>query len=233
MEMDKFANKNVGIMGGAFNPFHIGHLRHAIEIAEELDLDVIDLLVSYHHPQKEGLLPFELRIQCIEKSIHGLDFIHINRMEENSSGPSYTDVILTEWKKEYPQAMPYFLMGIEDFKALPTWHNGLSLHSTANLIVVARHGKTAQDFFQIAKSYWDTCIIQEENSSLPLAKQKKVKLFLEERCICTFINIPTLNIDATSIRKLWATKRNIKGLVHDEVITFLAENKEIVKKYWN
>lgn len=232
MEMDKFANKKVGIMGGAFNPFHNGHLRHAIEIAEELDLDAIDLLVSFNHPQKEGLLPFELRIQCIEKSVHGLDFIHINRIEENICGPSYTDVILYEWKKAYPHAIPYFLMGIEDFKALPTWHNGLSLHTAANLVVVARLGKTAQDFYQIAKSYWDSCFIQEENSSLPLAKQKKVKLFLDDTCICTFINIPTLNIDATSIRKLWATKRNIKGLVHDDAITLLARQEEIVKKYW-
>lgn len=233
MEMDKFANKKVGIMGGAFNPFHVGHLRHAIEIAEELDLEAVDLLVSYNHPQKEGLLPFELRLQCIEKSICGLDFIHINRIEENISGPSYTDIILTEWKKNHPDAIPYFLMGIEDFKALSTWHNGLTLHTLANLIVVARLGKTAQDFYQIAKNHWDTCIIEEENSSLPLAKQKKVKLFLDDSCICTFINIPTLNIDATSIRKLWSNQRNIKGLVHDEVIKFLAENKEIVKKYWN
>lgn len=233
MEMDKFANKKVGIMGGAFNPFHIGHLRHAIEIAEELDLDTIDLLVSYNHPQKEGLLPFELRLQCIEKSIQGLDCIHINRIEENITGLSYTDIILTEWKKLYPDAIPYFLMGIEDFKALPTWHNGLTLYTLANLIVVARLGKTAQDFYQITKSYWDSGIIQEENSSLPLEKQKKVQLFLDNQCICTFINIPTLNIDATSIRKLWSHKRNIKGLVHDDVITLLAQNEEIVKKYWN
>ena len=233
MEMDKFANKKVGIMGGAFNPFHIGHLRHAIEIAEELELDAIDLLVSYNHPQKEGLLPFELRIQCIEKSIQHLDFIHINRIEENICGPSYTDIILTEWKKAHPQAIPYFLMGIEDFKNLPTWHNGLTLHTLVNLIVVARQGKTAGDFYQIAQDYWSHCTIWEENSSLPLARQKRVKLFLENQCICTFIRIPTLDIDATSIRRHWSRKRNIKGLVHDDVIAFLDEQQDIIKKYWN
>lgn len=230
--MDKFANKKIGIMGGAFNPFHIGHLRHAIEIAEELELDAVDLLVSYNHPQKEGLLPFELRVQCIEKSLQHIDFIHINEIEKEIRGISYTDVILGEWKKSHPLAQPFFLMGIEDFKNLPTWHNGLELYKTAHLIIVARHGKTAQDFWQTAKTYWNDSIIIEENASQPLCRQKKAKLILNNAEICTFINIPTLNIDATTIRKLWADKRNLKGLIHDSVIEFLRENCETVKLYW-
>lgn len=219
-------------MGGAFNPFHVGHLRHAIEIAEELELDAIDLLVSYNHPQKEGLLPFELRVQCIEKSIQHTDFIHINDIEKKIRGISYTDVILTEWKKNHPLAQPFFLMGIEDFKNLPTWHNGLELYKIAHLIIVARHGKTAQDFWQTAKNYWHDSVIAEENASLPLCRQKKAKLVLDNATICTFINIPTLNIDATNIRRLWADKRNLKGLVHDSVIEFLNQHSETVKKYW-
>ncbi len=240
MVTDKFANKKIGIMGGAFNPFHIGHLRHAIEIAEELNLDAIDLLVSHNHPHKskEGLLPFEMRVQCIEKSLQHIDFIHINQIEKEIQGKSYTDIILTEWKKSHPSATPYFLMGIEDFSALPTWHNGLKLHEITRLIVVARHGKTAQDFFKIAKTYWNNCIIKGENASLPLHAQKKAQLYLSEQKnppqqpVCTFIDIPTLNIDATTIRKLWCSRHNISGLVHDGAIRFLDENKEIVKKYW-
>ena len=97
-------------MGGAFNPFHIGHLRHAIEIAEELNLDAIDLLVSHNHPHKskEGLLPFEMRVQCIEKSLQHIDFIHINQIEKEIQGKSYTDIILTEWKKSHPWRRPIF-----------------------------------------------------------------------------------------------------------------------------
>lgn len=231
--MDKFANKKIGIMGGAFNPFHVGHLRHAIEIAEELELDAVDLLVSYNHPQKEGLLPFDLRLQCIEKSLEHIDFIHINQIEKEIGGKSYTDIILTEWKKLHPLAQPFFLMGIEDFKALPTWHNGLQLYQTAHLIIVARHGRTAQDFWQIAQNYWPKSNILEENGSLPLSGQKKVRLFMETKEICTFINIPTLNIDATTIRRLWCDKRNLKGLIHDNVINLLDKNRETVQKYWH
>lgn len=231
--MDKFANKKVGIMGGAFNPFHIGHLRHAIEIAEELELNAVDLLVSYNHPQKEGLLPFELRLQCIEKSIENIDFIHINQIEKDIHGKSYTDVILTEWKKQHPSARPFFLMGIEDFKNLHTWHNGLDLYKIVHLIIVARHGRTAQDFWQTAKTYWPDSVITEENASLPLAAQKKAKLFISNAEACTFINIPILNIDATTIRKLWHDKRSLKGLVHDSVIELLKQHSDTVQKYWN
>ena len=172
-------------MGGAFNPFHIGHLRHAIEIAEELNLDAIDLLVSHNHPHKskEGLLPFEMRVQCIEKSLQHIDFIHINQIEKEIQGKSYTDIILTEWKKSHPLAAPYFLMGIEDFSALPTWHNGLKLHEITRLIVVARHGKTARDFFEIAKTYWNNCIIKGENASLPLHAQKRRSFTFQNRKI--------------------------------------------------
>ena len=163
MVKDKFVSKRIGIMGGAFNPFHHGHLRHAIEIKEELYLDGIDLIPSYNHPHKEGLLPYDIRITCIKKSIESLDFIKINTIEEHITGKSYTDIMLEQWKKENPDYYPYFLMGIEDFAVLPTWHCGTKLPLIAPLIIVSRHGKTAEDFFQIAQTYWDNCTIKLEN----------------------------------------------------------------------
>lgn len=219
-------------MGGAFNPFHIGHLRHAIEIAEELELDAVDLLVSYDHPQKEGLLPFDIRVECIQKSLEHIDFIHINTIESTIEGKSYTDVILTEWKKQHPLSVPFFLMGIEDFGNLPTWHNGLDLHKLAHLIIVGRLGKNAEDFLHTAQNYWENLTAAKTDGTLPLSGQKKVRLLQNNKEICTFINIPTLNVDATTIRKLWCGGKNIKGLVHDGVIEILNKKRTIIKQYW-
>lgn len=234
MVKDKSVTKHIGIMGGAFNPFHHGHLRHAIEIKEELNLDGIDLVPSYNHPHKdkEGLLPYTIRIQCIQKSIEHIDFIRINRIEEHIMGKSYTDVMLNQWKKENPDYYPYFLMGIEDFAVLPTWHCGTELPLLAPLIIVSRHGKTAEDFLQIAQTYWDNCTIQVENKNLPLILQKKATIYVHNKLYCQFIQIPNLEITATHIRELWIKQKNLQGLLNPLVIQFLNKEYKLIQEHW-
>lgn len=232
MVKDKFVSKRIGIMGGAFNPFHTGHLRHAIEIKEELFLDEIQLVPSYNHPHKEGLLPYDIRITCIKKSIEHLDFIKINTIEEHIIGKSYTDSMLTQWKKDNPHDFPYFLMGIEDFAVLPTWHCGTELPLITPLIIVSRNGKTAEDFYQIAQSYWDNCTIKVNNINLPLINQKKAQVFVNNQEYCQFIQIPNLEITATHIRELWIKQKNLQGLLNPNVIHFLDKNYALIQKYW-
>ncbi len=148
-------NKQIGIMGGAFNPFHNGHLRHAIEVCERMSLSHVELLPSAHHPHKKGLLPFDLRCECIEKAIENVPFLSLNPLENFVSAPSYTDKILRVWKEKNPTHTPFFLMGTEDFATLPSWNNGFSLPKLAHLLLVSRHSHDANFCCYHALKFWE------------------------------------------------------------------------------
>ena len=156
-------NAKIGIMGGAFNPFHNGHLRHALEVLERMPLDHIEILPSAHHPHKEGLLPFELRIACVESAIKNIPSLSINTMENEISAPSYTEKILKVWRETHPLHKPYFLLGTEDFNVLNTWNNGFEIPKLAHLLIVSRHGGDAEQVCTYAQKYWGEIYISHEN----------------------------------------------------------------------
>lgn len=154
MSKNSFSKQRIGIMGGSFNPFHNGHIRHALEVMDSLNLSRIELLLSAFHPHKSGLLPFEKRLAYLKSSIKNIPNISVNTMEQNFPPPSYTDYILTAWRKKNNNLLPYFLLGTEDFTALHTWHNGFSLPQIAHLVIVSRFGGDAKRVCKFAKKYW-------------------------------------------------------------------------------
>ena len=164
MEWQKNKNTKIGIMGGAFNPFHNGHLRHAIEVLERIPLDHIEILPSAHHPHKDGLLPFELRVACVESAIKNIPSLSLNTMENELSAPSYTEKILRAWRKKNPLHMPYFLLGTEDFNVLDTWNNGFEIPTLAHLLIVSRHGGDAKLVCEHAQKYWGDIYISHKNT---------------------------------------------------------------------
>ena len=160
----KNKHAQIGIMGGAFNPFHNGHLRHAIEVLERMPLDHIELLPSAHHPHKKGLLPFQLRVDCIEHAIKDIPFLSINTIENEISAPSYTEKVLQAWRKQHPLHKPYFLLGTEDFSALHTWNKGREIPTLAHLLIVSRHGSDAELVCNYAQKLWGDIYISYENT---------------------------------------------------------------------
>ncbi len=174
-----FYDKPIGIMGGAFNPFHNGHLRHAIEVFERIPLANIEILPSGHHPLKNNLLPFELRRKCIELAIEDIEFLKINVLESRIAGPSYTDKILRAWSEQKSNHTPYFLMGTEDFALLPIWNNGLSLPELAHLLIVSRHHDDAEHICNLARNYWKEIYFNHdllENPIIYLQKELIVRV---------------------------------------------------------
>ncbi len=233
-------SKQIGIMGGAFNPFHHGHLRHAIEVFEKIPLSYIEILPSAHHPHKRDLLPFEFRVKCIEKAIYGIDFLKLNTLENSLPPPSYTDKILTAWRAKNPLCSPYFLLGTEDFNLLHSWHNGFELLTHAHLLIVSRNLNKAEQVCQIAQKYWGKVFISfEDYEILPhLSHYEEFEKVQGEKTVPSHEQIIELgfnvyqNQDLSQVKKLHIAVENLGFCTYLD-IPFLDITATQIRKLWN
>ena len=219
------------LLGGSFNPLHVGHLRLAIEAREALGdlvqgVDMIPCAVPPHKAQS-GMLPFELRASMVEACAETLPWLRCNRVEALRQGPSYTWDTLCAYREAEPQTELYFILGSPDFALLSTWHKGLDLPRLCNFVVVPRKGHTAEDFMAAAQTLW------------PTARQRQPML---PGCICMalpggglayFLDVPWLAVSASRVRQLWLSGRNVDFLVPDAALHILQNNAQAVRQHWS
>jgi nicotinate-nucleotide adenylyltransferase len=132
----------IGILGGSFNPVHLGHLRMAVEVRAALGLDRVELVPAAVPPHKTGhdLLPFDLRCELVRRCIAGREGLALNALEGEREGPSYTVDTLERFHTLNPRQELFFILGTTDLLTLPTWHRWQEIPQSANLAVVERGG---------------------------------------------------------------------------------------------
>ena len=219
------------LLGGSFNPPHVGHLRLAIEAREALGdlvqgVDMIPCAVPPHKAQS-GMLPFDLRASMVEACAQSLPWLRCNRVEAQRQGPSYTWDTLRAYREAEPQTELYFILGSPDFALLSTWHKGLELPRLCHFVVVPRKGHTAEDFFAAARALW------------PSARQGQPVL-PGCACVCLpggglahFLDVPWLAVSASRVRQLWLAGRNVDFLVPDAALQILRNNASTVRQHWD
>lgn len=219
------------ILGGSFNPPHVGHLRLAIEAREALGelvqgVDMVPCAVPPHKAQS-GMLPFELRACMVEACAESIPWLRCNRVEALRQGPSYTWDTLCAYRGAEPQTELYFILGSPDFALLSTWHRGLELPRLCHFVVVPRKGHTAVDFMAAATALW------------PAARQRQPLL---PGCVCMalpggglahFLDVPWLAVSASRVRQLWLAGRNVDFLVPDAALQILRSNAQAVRQHWS
>ncbi len=111
-----------GIMGGTFDPIHIGHLYLAHEAKEVLGLDRIIFIPSGVGPHKAASeTPKQLRLEMVTRAIQDFSYFEVSNMELNRSGYSYTIDTLKTLKKQYPKDTFFFITGADAFLTIESW----------------------------------------------------------------------------------------------------------------
>lgn len=142
--------KKIGILGGTFDPPHLGHLKLAIHFAKLLHFDELLLIPSGEPWQKDfDITPAEIRLQLTEAA--GIDLaraflylkiptqIGVDRMEIDRAGPSYTlDTAKVLRDRFGPHVSLTWLMGVDTLLNLPTWNSWDQLFSYVNFAVASR-----------------------------------------------------------------------------------------------
>ena len=172
--------QTIGILGGTFNPVHIGHLRLATAVAEALRLKHVDLMPCAVPPHKadSGLLSFEMRVSLLQGALETPPNaapsdarLQVSTLEGELPHPSYTWNLITEWRKRHTSESPMFILGGEDFMRLDTWHRGLELPNITNFVVVPRCQADEETFRATIGRHWPKAVITEpdENNLLSAA----------------------------------------------------------------
>lgn len=142
--------KKIGILGGTFNPPHLGHLKLATHFAKLFELDELLLIPSGDPWQKRsGITPVEIRYQLTEAA--GIDLarvflylkvatrICVDRIEIERAGPSYAIDTAKALRNRFgSSASLIWLMGADSLIQLPTWHSWREILDFVNLAVASR-----------------------------------------------------------------------------------------------
>jgi len=133
----------LGVLGGTFDPIHIGHLRCAEEIREMFSLDRMLLMPASRPPHKDGtaVTSFAHRENMIRIAISGNPHLEVSDMEYLRAGKSFSiDTVKTLLAGGYNGQDIFFLTGQDAFSLIQTWKDWKELLELCNFIVMTRPG---------------------------------------------------------------------------------------------
>jgi nicotinate-nucleotide adenylyltransferase len=185
----------VGILGGTFNPPHLGHLVCAQEARDQLALDRVLLMPVNTPPHKvaEGDPGAAHRVAMCEAAVAGDPCLEVSRVEVERGGPSYTVDTLKALHAEAPDDELTWIVGGDMAYALPAWREPETILSLAMLGVAERDGLRRRD-------------IVERLSGLRGAAGR-----------VRFFDMPRIDLSSSVLRQRAATGRPLRYLVPEAV----------------
>jgi nicotinate-nucleotide adenylyltransferase len=137
----------IGILGGSFDPVHLGHLLVAETCREQCCLDEVWFLPAAQPPHKlhRTLTAASHRLAMLQLAVAGHPALRVSPLEIERGGVSYTVQTLRELNSKHPEADFFFLMGADSLQDLPTWREPDEICRLAIPVVVRRAGSAEPD----------------------------------------------------------------------------------------
>jgi len=193
--------ERVGILGGTFNPVHLGHLLIAHAVAEALGLDRVLLMPSAHPPHKlSGILATgDERLEMVRLGIAGDPLLDVCTQELDRGGVSYAVDSMRAFRERHPGCAPHFIIGMDSLRELHTWRRVDELLDLCAFVTVDRPGV-------------DRPVRPAE---LPLPAP------WPERLLAGIVPVRTWEVSSTEIRRRIAAGLTIRYLVPPAVEAFI------------
>ena len=188
----------VGILGGAFNPPHIGHLVCAQEALLQLELDKVVFVPVGQAPHRdiEEDPGAEARLELVELAVADDDRFESSRLELDREGPSYTSDTLRDLRSAAPEDEHFLILGGDQAAGLATWHEPEEVLALATVAVVERVSWTRNAIgIKIGR----------------LRGSERVR----------YLDMPLIQVSSSAIRRRVAAGRPIRYLVQDAVAAYI------------
>lgn len=191
-----------GVLGGTFDPPHIGHLVIAQEALTQLGLSQVIFAPTRQPPHKIGnaITPIEHRLEMVRLAIAANPRFALSRVDVDRDGPTYTVDTIRLLRQEWGNNVEiYFVMGLDSLANILTWHTPDELIRLCRLAVFNRPGFSAN--------------VGELELKLP-GLSERVDLLAS----------PALDIAASDLQRRVRAGQSIKHLVPDAVAAYIAEH---------
>lgn len=210
----------IGLLGGTFNPIHLGHLRLAEELAEGLDLATVLVIPAGRPPHRPApdVHP-ETRLAMTGLAIAGNPRLRLEDYETRKTTPSYMVETLEHLRGRLGAATPLVLfLGADAFQGLTAWHEWRRLFDLAHLAVAHRPGfppaAWEQGLAEELKQEWHG---RRAADPAELHATPAGRIWLQA--------ITQLDISASRIRQLVGRGRSIRYLVPDPVLDYIDRHR--------
>lgn len=133
--------KRIGIMGGTFDPIHLGHLMLGRQAYEEYELDCVWYMPSKRPPHKKDhdITSPKERCEMIEAAIEGTSYFRLSDFELKRSGENtYTADTLRLLNETYPSFEFYFILGADSIRDIESWYHPEDVLQSAVLLAAER-----------------------------------------------------------------------------------------------
>jgi nicotinate-nucleotide adenylyltransferase len=194
----------IGVLGGTFDPVHLGHIAAAEEARVSLDLSEV-ILVPAGQPllkPPRPITPAAHRLQMLRLAIADRPHFKLSAMEIERPGPSYTVDTIAELRARYGSGEEiFFILGWGSLAQLPEWREPLRLIRMCYLVAVPRPG-------------WQRPDLEALEASIPGISQRVV-----------FLDKPQIDISASAIRERAARGLSLRHLVPEAVAKYIKQHK--------
>ncbi len=131
----------IGLLGGTFDPVHFGHLRIALELYQDLELDHVRLLPCARPPHRHApRAAARHRLRMLELAMAGESAFVLDTREHQRPGPSYMVDTLESLRRELGARPLCLIVGSDAFEGLDTWHQWQRIPELAHVIIAHRPG---------------------------------------------------------------------------------------------
>lgn len=214
------ALKPVCLLGGTFDPVHLGHLRLAEELGEALGVDEVRLMPAGLPPHRHApRASAHHRLAMVQLAIAGNPRLRADDHEVAHPGPSYMVDTLTHLRDELGGGTPLILfLGADAFQGLPTWHRWRELFRLAHLAVAHRPG--------FSPTRWEDTLAAELLTEWHSRRAEQPAALWASQAGHVWLHpITQMDISASRIRNLAGQAASIRYLVPDPVLDYIERHQ--------
>lgn len=192
----------LGIMGGTFDPIHLGHLACAEQARESARLDAV-LFVPAGNPvfkRDQQLAPAQMRLEMCRLAVESNPAFDVSAIEIDRVGDTYTVDTLRQLRAHFPENVELFLItGADALMGIMKWRDSSAIADMARLIAVTRPGFTLTD---------------EWKRDLAACADFEI----------SYVSMPALSLSSTMLRNRVAHGHSIRYLTVAPVVNYIQEN---------